>query len=181
MREKPLVILDLETTGLNPKAHEIIEIGALKVNQDELTIFGRFSIKMNPDHIQTADPKALEVNGYNPEDWKSAFPQQVGIFEFGVWVEGCLILAQNITFDWGFLIETWERYNFGIRFPGDYHRLDLASMSWFALPNSESISVSKIAERLGVEPEPKIHRAYEGAALNLRVLRKLREVTFDIH
>jgi DNA polymerase III alpha subunit (gram-positive type) len=181
MREKALVIFDLETTGLNPKAHEIIEIGALKVDQAELKVFEGFALKMQPYHIQTADPKALEVNGYSPEDWRNAFAQDVGIAEFGKWVKDCLMLAQNITFDWGFLVETWERYYFGTPFPGDYHRLDLASMSWFALPNSESISISKIAERLGVHPEPKIHRAYEGAALNLRVLRKLREVTFDIH
>ncbi len=62
-----IVVFDVETGGLDPNRHPVIQFAAIacdglwgEVESMEL------KIKFDP---KTADPKALEVNHYNPEVW----------------------------------------------------------------------------------------------------------------
>ncbi|MCR4306655.1 MAG: exonuclease domain-containing protein, partial [Candidatus Yonathbacteria bacterium] len=82
MKERNLAFIDLETTGLELKKHEIIEIGCIVARQIPressetggayLEIIEEFEIKVKPEHIETADPVGLEINGYREDDWKDA-------------------------------------------------------------------------------------------------------------
>ena len=48
---KSYIAFDLETTGLSPQEHEIIEIGALKVREGKsLTVLWNSSIQTNRSH-----------------------------------------------------------------------------------------------------------------------------------
>ena len=44
--DRALVITDLETTGLDPLIHEVIDIGAVRVDQASLEIEATFSAKI---------------------------------------------------------------------------------------------------------------------------------------
>ena len=73
---KNLAFVDVETTGLNPDTHEIIELGCVIVSQEgvgsgkpSFKIIGEIDIKIKPEHIENADPVALRVNGYDEVDW----------------------------------------------------------------------------------------------------------------
>lgn len=68
--KRPLVITDLETTGLNPKVHEITEIGLIVVEQKSLNILDIFEHKIKTVHIETAIEFALKHSGYNEKDWE---------------------------------------------------------------------------------------------------------------
>jgi DNA polymerase-3 subunit epsilon len=62
--EKPLAIVDLETTGTDPQSDRIVEIGILKVRPD-----GRRSrriLRLNPG--VPIPPSATEVHGITDED-----------------------------------------------------------------------------------------------------------------
>ena len=44
--DRSLVIVDLETTGLDPLVHEVIDIGAVRVDQASLDIEATFSARL---------------------------------------------------------------------------------------------------------------------------------------
>ncbi len=95
------VVLDTETTGLEPKeGHRVIEIGALELVDRQLT--GRsFHAYLNPD--RDIDAGALEVHGIN-EEFLLDKPRFAEIADdFLAFVSGSELLIHNAPFDIGFI------------------------------------------------------------------------------
>ena len=69
---KPLAFVDTETTGLDPKHAEVIEVAIIRVETDGRE--SRWAARIKPVNMGWAHPKALAVNGYaeNPELWDDA-------------------------------------------------------------------------------------------------------------
>jgi len=73
--ERPRRFVDIETSGLSYKEngeidydlHEILEITILDDKGVPL-----LDTKVKPVQIETAEPKALEVNGYTEKEWQDA-------------------------------------------------------------------------------------------------------------
>ena len=62
------VCIDLETTGLDPKRDKIIEIGAVKVEQGEVT--GEWEIFVNPE--RKLGERIVELTGIRDEQLAGA-------------------------------------------------------------------------------------------------------------
>ena len=60
---KSYIAFDLETTGLSPQEHEIIEIGALKVREGK--VVDRFMEFVHPDK-QEQDPARKSSTIFSP-------------------------------------------------------------------------------------------------------------------
>ncbi len=136
-RDRPLVFVDLEMTGLDPTEHEIIEIGALVVDQKTFEITKEYETKVIPEHIETADPEALRINGYKPENWKGAKPLGTAIEEFNNLAPGAMIVGWNMSLDWIFLALSYKKV--GIKRSYDYHAIDILPLAWVeALKNGEA-------------------------------------------
>jgi DNA polymerase-3 subunit epsilon len=172
-RERPLAITDVETTGLHPDKHEIIEIGLILADQKNGNILDKLDIKIKPAHIETASPRALEINGYKPQDWVNAVTLRFAMQKYADKVRNGLFCAHNITFDWGFIDEAFKKT--GVSHNMDYHRIDLLTLAWRELgpKGLERLNLDSIAKFLGVPPEPKIHRGINGAFTEYLVLKKL--------
>ena len=70
MLKWPLHFIDVETSHLDPRIGEILELCIISESRG-----GRqkeFLSKFRPLHIDTANPKSLEINGYDPDDWEGA-------------------------------------------------------------------------------------------------------------
>ena len=80
-----IVFYDIETSGLVPNKHDIIQIAAIafSIESGSWNELEEFEIKLEFD-LEKADPEALENNCYNKEDWeKEAVPQKKAIRVFG--------------------------------------------------------------------------------------------------
>ena len=95
------VVLDTETTGLNPKeGHRIIEIGCVELVNRRLTD-RQFHMYINPERM--IDQGAIEVHGISNESLvdKPLFKDIVD--DFIDFVKGAELVIHNAPFDVGFL------------------------------------------------------------------------------
>jgi DNA polymerase-3 subunit epsilon len=96
-----IVVLDTETTGLNPQeGHRIIEIGCVELVKRRLT-GKRFHAYINPDRL--IDDGAIAVHGITNQflDDKPRFGQVVN--DFIAFISGAELVIHNAPFDVGFI------------------------------------------------------------------------------
>lgn len=107
------VFVDTETTGLDYTKHEMLEIAIVVIENGERTTIER---KIKPTRIETAQPKALEVNGYSEEEWEEAeeWNKEMSL-EFRDLIRGAMIIGHNPMFDLRFIEAACTR--FGVRLP----------------------------------------------------------------
>ena len=104
--QRPIAVLDLETTGLKPDLDRIVEIGILRVDPDGETT--RYLRRVNP---QVAIPReATAVHGIRDEDvinlpdFKSVAP------EIALFLQGCDLAGFNVSnYDLRVLRREFER------------------------------------------------------------------------
>lgn len=106
------IVLDTETTGLEPDTHRVIEIGCVEIVNRRLT-GNRYHQYINPE--REIDEGALQVHGLSTEflSDKPVFAEVVDSFlEF---VKGAELVIHNAPFDVGFLNAELQRLgpNFG--------------------------------------------------------------------
>jgi DNA polymerase III alpha subunit (gram-positive type) len=135
-------ILDTETTGLKPDYHEVIQVAAIVCNE-QLQEINKVSFKIKPQHIERANKKALEINGYNPRTWNPKFynhkKAMVYLSKFIVnnnpEGDSVVMTGQNIKFDYNFLCNEYEQS--GVEFPFSSVTLDLMDIAklWSSIKN----------------------------------------------
>ena len=93
-----LVILDLETTGIQgpDKGGRIIEIGAVKI--ENFSIVDRFSTFVNPE--QKIPKKITELTGITNDMVKDAPTIWNVIHKVWGFIEGYTVVTHNTSFDW---------------------------------------------------------------------------------
>jgi DNA polymerase III subunit epsilon len=102
-----IVVLDTETTGLNPQeGHRVIEIGCVELIKRRLT-GKRFHVYINPDRI--IDDGAIAVHGITNQflDDKPHFEQVVE--DFIAFIKGAELVIHNAPFDVGFINHEFSR------------------------------------------------------------------------
>lgn len=175
MIDRPIAITDLETTGLDERHHEIIEIGLILAHQQNLEILQVFETKVRPEHIETASPRALEINGYDPELWKEAPWLLWAMAQYAIKTQNAMFAAHNVTHDWAFIREGFRKT--GVNNLMDYHRIDLFSIAWEKLTRSTDLKEFKLKQlcrHFGIPEEPEPHRAINGARCAYEVFKRLR-------
>lgn len=121
MNNKTKIVIDCETSGLNPEKHQIIEI-CIATLDDKNEIVDIWSQRVEFDY-KRADPTALKINGYenDRELWTNATSQfEIGL-ELRNRLKGKTIIGHNPKFDMDFIIECWRVS--GITKPKYDHRL----------------------------------------------------------
>lgn len=93
------ICLDLETTGLNPKTDKIIEIGAIRVeNNIETGIYETF---VNPGRL--LDKKIIELTGIRDEDLENAPDITEVLPGFIEFTRNLPLLGHSVLFDFSFI------------------------------------------------------------------------------
>lgn len=154
--------LDIETSGLNPVLHEPIEVAYI-LEPDEVTV----GVSL-PFHEDTADPMALEVNGYG----KRPFLPMMDSFTFAKKLHGDLrdriIVGNNVQFDMNFLREFLSRVSPLLLPTWQHHVVDLKAIAGGALGLEPPWKTNELCELLSVDPPGKeAHTALGDARWNL--------------
>lgn len=147
MKNKTLVFIDIETTGLDPLAgHQIIEFCAIKVRPDGSR--ERLYFKSWPNS-GVIDPVAISINGYSPQRWAGAIIQEDLAKNLGQFLNGCVPVGHNIKFDVGFIVELWAQFNINARL--DRRALDTQFLAYEHLVplGLQSLSLDNIRRFLG--------------------------------
>lgn len=113
------------------------------------------------------------VNGYNEKDWENAVDLEEALPLYLDKAKDAVFCAHNVNFDFPFIYNACV--NTGLANTMDYHTIDIPTLIWLKYRNSEldRVNLSKVAQFLGIEPEPAVHRAINGAMLAYKVLHKL--------
>jgi DNA polymerase III alpha subunit (gram-positive type) len=182
VKRHKLAFVDLETSGLDPFKHEILEIGIVIAEQradlfgkQYLEILSEHEILLLPEHIETAEAKALEISKYFKRDRSKAVPQREGLAQAAAILEGTIFVAQNVAFDWAFLQKAGNEYGVNLEKAVYYHKLDLASMALgkhYHLPELSKFTLRELTTHFAVVNQD-AHTALADARATFEVCKKL--------
>lgn len=167
-----MVVIDIETTGLDPLKHSILEIGALDFNNPS----NQFYQKCRVFEGAEIDRHALEINGYNDIQLYDLNKQglQDLLLNFVKWlkpIKNKTLAGQNVDFDILFLNKSLNRCN--IDWILGHRKIDLHTLVYCdylkkgsnpIIKNGDSnFSGDIIMEYVGLPKEPKPHLGINGA------------------
>jgi DNA polymerase III epsilon subunit family exonuclease len=126
LRQQPVVVLDTETTGLDPKVHEILEIAIVALDGTVL-----LDTKVKPVNIEVASPEALKINGYNEADWADAPTFDEIKDKVMEALKHKIIVGQNPQFDRNFVVEALDRCGVEKAYRKvKRHTIDTVTLAW---------------------------------------------------
>ncbi len=160
-----LVVLDTETTGLNPQeGHRIIEIGCVELVNRRLT-GKRFHAYINPERI--IDSGAIEVHGITNQFLEDK-PVFTGIVQdFIAFIQDSELVIHNAPFDVGFINYEFSRLNNQSGTVADYSKVfDTLSYARKKHPGQRN-SLDALCKRYGIDNS---HRELHGALLDAEIL-----------
>lgn len=148
------VVFDLETTGLDPTRHEIIEIAAIKVNRDS-DVHSYLQCLVKP--LKRIPKRITRINGISQDMVnQDGEPLETVIKDFAEFAENLPLVSFNADFDMGFLQRSAEQHGIVIR-----NRVSCAlKMARRAWPGRESYRLCDLAKD-GHLPLEGMHRALE--------------------
>ncbi|MEM5802914.1 MAG: 3'-5' exonuclease [Candidatus Aenigmatarchaeota archaeon] len=168
-----MIVIDIETTGKDPKKCSIVSIGAVNFCNPDEVFYGECRMEEDKEVTQ----EALEITGFTLEQIKdpSKPPVKELLYEFYNWsrqFKNRTLASMNPqALDWPILIEAFERY--GIEWLYGHRAVDLHSQVYaeflkLGIPvplkgNVSALSSSHIFQLFGLPEEPKPHHALIGA------------------
>lgn len=168
---KPWIVVDIETSGLDPHVHEVIEIGMVSWKGEE------WSCSL-PFDIDKASPKALEVNGWGTREFApSVKPMQaLNTMHKAFYKTGALIIASPAHFDVGFLEALFRKNALD---PPWGHRsvIDLKSFACARMGVLTDLKNAEIARMFDVE-DTSDHTALGDALYTARLWRALLNLLY---
>lgn len=185
-----LIFFDLETSGLNPLRHEIIQIAAIDGRTGD-----EFMERVDFD-IDRADQTALEKNSFDEKTWnRYAITQEEAAKRFSSFLRehshlerlskkgksynlSALAGFNILSFDKFFLSNMFERE--GIFLPADYRMFDVYQLCLWKFPGLEKYSLEQMSSLLNIKVE--FHDALEDARATKEIFKRIisEPLTFKV-
>ena len=168
------VVFDIETTGFSAENDRIIEIGAVRVEQGQIT--DRFSVFVNP---KVPIPFEIEkLTGINDDMVIGEPPIEEILPRFLEFCRGSVLVAHNAGFDMSFIRKNSERQGL----PCEFTVVDTVSLARVLLPQLNRYKLDTVAKALSISLENH-HRAVDDAGCTAEIFVKFiamlkdREIT----
>lgn len=163
------VLVDIETTGLSPIYDDIIEIGAIKVENNK--VVGEYNQLIKTD--RSLPPMITELTGITDEMLATGKMPETVLEEFIGFVGDNVIIGHNINFDLGFLCNKCKKYlNYNLN--NDY--IDTLYLARKLVPNSYNHKLGTLAKLFNISYEG-AHRGLKDVEITYEVYNKLREIS----
>jgi len=157
------VVFDIETTGFSSLTCQIIEIGAVLVENGEIT--DRFSTFVNP---KVPIPFRIEqLTSINDSMVMDAPTIEEVLPKFLEFSKDAVMVAHNADFDMGFIMKNCDRLGIA----HDFTYVDTVGMARFLLPALNRFKLDTVAKAVGVSLENH-HRAVDDAACTAEIFVK---------
>ena len=95
--EDEAIVLDTETTGLNPKKDEILSIGAVKIKDNKILISETFEVFVKPS--KKISEKSIKIHQIRECDLQNAIAPKEAIFKLLKFIKSRPIVGYYIKFD----------------------------------------------------------------------------------
>lgn len=174
-----IVVFDFETTGLNPKKDEIIEVAAIRYEKDSTNNFSEVSrvsslIKVRlplPDIIVKITNITDEMITRDGKSFTLVLNQLLDLIE-----DDALLVGYNVNFDLGFLIESIKRE--GILFDIKNDILDVMAVykDYYQYPHK----LDSVVQTFNIT-HPNTHRATDDVIATFLGLVELSKVVKDLN
>jgi DNA polymerase III subunit epsilon len=163
-----IVVLDTETTGLNPQeGHRVIEIGCVELINRRFT-GNRFHVYINPDRV--IDRGAIEVHGITNQFLEDK-PRFADILDdFIAFIKDAELVIHNAPFDIGFINHEFSLLNDKAKTVNDYSTVfDTLAFARKKHPGQRN-SLDALCKRYSIDNS---HRELHGALLDAEILSEV--------
>ena len=160
----PIVVLDFETTGLSHALDRIIEVGAVRLENGQIT--DELSLLCDPG--VPLKPKISEITGITDLMLRGKESPAEGVRKLLDFIGDCPVAAHNAPFDMGMLQAECARMGVSFHAPV----LDTLTFSRRLYPNQRSHRLGAVCRLLGVSLK-NAHRAVHDAAATAQCLSKM--------
>ena len=161
------VVFDLETTGFSAEVDQIIEIGAVKIKDGQIT--DRFSSFVNPK--VPISFRIENLTGISDSMVMDAPVIEEILPKFLDFCKGAVLVAHNAEFDTSFITNKAEKM--GIK--TNYTYIDTVLLGQFAVPHLSNYKLDTLAKHLKVSLENH-HRAVDDAQATADIFIKLIDI-----
>lgn len=181
--EDTFVVFDTETTGFYAGSDQMIEIGAVKIQNGE--IIDRFDELIDP--LRPIPSKITELTFITNEMVKGKDSEENVVKRFLAWASDCPMVAHNAKFDISFMTAACNKYNLE---PFQITTVDTMSLARILNPEWANHKLQTLTRKYNIEwDETKHHRAdydAEGTAIAFYKMCKILddrniETTTDLY
>lgn len=159
------MVFDLETTGLAPDQNDIIEIGALRIENGRIT--ERFQQLLSPTH---PIPQFIShMTGITPAMVQDQPGMRAVWPRFEAFISGAVLVAHNVTYDVGMLHQALKRYDLHMN---EYPVVDTQDLVTLLRPTLTSLRLEDVARDMDVLL-PDAHRAMADAEATAEIFLRL--------
>lgn len=163
--EQKYCVIDIETNGSKPGTSQVIEIGAVMVQNGEIIDSYETFVECAflPEYI-------TKITGIEPTDLMGAPSRKEALIGLRHFMEDSIFVAHNANFDYGFLNASFERFGLGNIGNPKLCTIELARRTF----ESERYGLAFLIDFLGIETATH-HRAYSDAFCANKVMEKSLE------
>ena len=163
--EQRYCVLDIETNGSKPGTSQVIEIGAVMLQNGE--VIDRFETFVEcaylPEYI-------TKITGIEPTDLIGAPTRREALIKLRHFMGDAVFVAHNANFDYTFLTASFNRFGLGDIGNPKLCTIDLAKRTF----ESERYGLAYLIDFLEIETATH-HRAYSDAVCAAKVMEKSLE------
>ena len=165
-----IVVVDFETTGLNPRKNRIIEIGAVRIRNGQ--VVEEYSRFVNPQ--EPIPQEVVKLTGITDAMVADAGTAETEIPKLLEFIGDAAFAAHNAKFDSAFLREECARLGIEIKMPV----IDTLEFSRRMYPGLKSHRLGAVCKSLGISLK-NAHRAVHDARATAHVLNRMLDAALE--